>query len=204
MEPGARAELEAAVRDRCAAGDVDEATTRALRLYGREVFGFQCALAKSESDASEAFSIFAEELWRSLGRFAWESTLRTWVYTLARRAVSRDLRRKRRDRLLVGAPIAVSEIAGAVRTETLTYLRTETKSRVRALRDALAEDDRALLVLRVDRGLGWDELARVMHDDDLDADAQKREVARLRKRFQLVKERLRAMAKEQGLGTDSR
>jgi RNA polymerase sigma-70 factor, ECF subfamily len=199
MEPATRGEVEAAVRARCAAGDLDEATTQALRAYGREVFAFLCALAKNEADASDAFSVFAEELWRSMGGFAWECSLRTWAYTLARRAMFRSRKRKQNDPLVLGAPLQVSELADVVRTETLTYLRTETKTRVRALRDSLSEEDRVLLVLRVDRGLAWDDLARVLHDGDLDDEGQKREVARLRKRFQLVKERLKALAKEQGL-----
>jgi len=50
-----------------------------------------------------------------------------------------------------------------------------------------------LLVLRVDKGLAWNDLARVMYAEDgplLDDEGLKREAARLRKRFQHVKERL--------------
>jgi RNA polymerase sigma-70 factor, ECF subfamily len=197
--PGVRVDAEAAVRNLCAARNWDDATTEALRAYGGEVLRFLSALAKGEADASDAFSVFAEDLWRSMATFAWECSLRTWAYTLARRALFRATRRKRGDDLLVRAPLHVSQVANVVRTETLTYLRTETKERIRALRDSLPEEDQILLVLRVDRALAWDELARVLHDGELTSDDQKREVARLRKRFQLVKDKLRALAKEQGL-----
>lgn len=95
-----------------------------------------------------------------------------------------------------------------MRTETLAFLRTEKKSRLQALRDSLPEEDRMLLVLRVDRGLAWNELARILAEgepgelDDgpqLDALALTREAARLRKRFQLVKDRLRELARKEGL-----
>ena len=81
--------------------------------------------------------------------------------------------------------------------------RTETKTRLQALRDALPEEDRMLLVLRMDRQLAWNELARVLAEADgdvpLDDAALAKEAARLRKRFQLVKDRLREQAKKEGL-----
>lgn len=55
-----------------------------------------------------------------------------------------------------------------------------------------------LLVLRVDKDLAWNELARVMHPEEaepLDEEGLKREAARLRKRFQHVKERLLELKK---------
>jgi RNA polymerase sigma-70 factor, ECF subfamily len=58
-------------------------------------------------------------------------------------------------------------------------------------------------VLRIDRGLSWSDLARVLHEGEedaaLDDEALAREAARLRKRFQLVKDKLREMAKKEGL-----
>ena len=82
----------------------------------------------------------------------------------------------------------------AVRTETRSFLRTNARTRLEEVRDELPEADRALLVLRVDRGLEWAELARVFLEGEgsvTDAAGLTREAARLRKRFQLVKERLR-------------
>jgi RNA polymerase sigma-70 factor (ECF subfamily) len=191
--------VEETIRALCADGSADQATTEALRAYGGEVFRLLRVLQKSDDAASDAFSLFAEDLWRSMRTFAWQCSLRTWAYTLARRASSRASRRRRRDAKNLTSTPHLSEIVEAVRTETLTFLRTEKRNRLRALRDSLPEDDRALLVLRVDRGLAWDELARILADGDLDEEGRKREAARLRKRFQLVKDRLKALAKEQGI-----
>jgi RNA polymerase sigma-70 factor (ECF subfamily) len=56
-------------------------------------------------------------------------------------------------------------------------------------------------VLRVDRKLAWNELAEVLHDGEgpLDPSGIKREAARLRKRFQLLKERLVELGRREGL-----
>jgi RNA polymerase sigma-70 factor, ECF subfamily len=198
-----RARLEDDVRALCEKGDMDGAATMALRAYGGEIFGFLLAVHHDEAMASDAFSTFAEGLWRSLAKFEWNATLRTWAYAIARnaaRGARRDARRQDKGGVRVGES-ALEEVAQAVKTETLGFMRTEKRTRLQGLRDALEPEDRALLVLRIDRGLAWNELARVLYerDEPLDEASTVREAARLRKRFQHLKERLREAAKREGL-----
>jgi RNA polymerase sigma-70 factor (ECF subfamily) len=60
-----------------------------------------------------------------------------------------------------------------------------------------------LLVLRIDRQLAWNDLARVLAETGGEAPlsdaAVAKEAARLRKQFQVLKEKLRGMAKKEGL-----
>jgi RNA polymerase sigma-70 factor (ECF subfamily) len=201
-----REKLERDVRARCLESDFGGASTIALRGYGPEILGFLYVVHPAETDASDAFAEFSEVLWRKLPDFGWESTLRTWAYGIARN-VSRALRRnagRRRRHEAADGDAALDNVAEKVRTETLSYLRTKKRSRLQALRDTLPEEDRMLLVLRVDRKLEWSELARVLAeaDDDappLDDAGVVREAARLRKRFQLLKDRLRETARREGL-----
>jgi len=70
----------------------------------------------------------------------------------------------------------------------------------------LPQDEQTLLVLRVDRGFSWRELAMVMLEDaqgvpDADID---REAVRLRQQFKRVKEHLKTMAEEEGVLGESR
>jgi RNA polymerase sigma-70 factor (ECF subfamily) len=58
-----------------------------------------------------------------------------------------------------------------------------------------------LLLLRVDRDLGWNEIAEILGDDSDDDAARTRAAARLRQQFQTLKTRLRDLAIEQGLLT---
>jgi hypothetical protein len=62
-------------------------------------------------------------------------------------------------------------------------------------------DDQTLLILRVNRKLGWKEIALVMLGDSEgpEEEAIEKESVRLRKRYQLAKDKLRQMAVEQGL-----
>ena len=96
---------------------------------------------------------------------------------------------------------APSQRGTAARTLTACG-RTDVKDRWGELRREIAPEDRALLVLRVDRDLAWDEIAEVMRGegpDDASAGAMAREAARLRKRFGVLKDELRVRARAAGL-----
>jgi RNA polymerase sigma-70 factor (ECF subfamily) len=205
VDDGTRALLERDVKALCDRGDQRGAVRAILQGYGHEIFGFLMAIHRDEAEADEVFSRLAENVWTGLPRFAWESSVRTWAYAIARHVSKTHLRtRARREHRLVGASDSFFQsVIDKVRTETITFLRTEKRTRLQALRDALSEEDRTLLILRVDRDLSWKELALIFAEKEgnaaLDDAALARETARLRKRFQLVKAQLREMARREGL-----
>jgi RNA polymerase sigma-70 factor (ECF subfamily) len=109
---------------------------------------------------------------------------------LARNAARRHAKSEKRLRARqVPLPEGLlSEVAAQTRTATNAYLKTDVKHRMQALRRQLPAEDQQLLILRVNRELSWTEIAMVLG-----------EATRLRKRFQLAKERLRALARQDGL-----
>jgi RNA polymerase sigma-70 factor (ECF subfamily) len=190
-------DAEAAMRAACAAGRHDEATTLALRSYGQELLEYLIATARSDTAGSDAFSLFAERLWKKMPQFRWEASARTWSYMLARHALAElqraaPARRAARQQPLSQTP-EVAALVHDVRTRTLTFLRTAARDALAEVRDSLDPEDRELLILRIDRGLAWRDVARITSDgDDLDAAALTRRSAALRKRFEKLKDRLRA------------
>jgi RNA polymerase sigma-70 factor (ECF subfamily) len=205
MDDATRAQLEESLRSLCGEADYAGAVTSLLRGYGPELFGFLMAIHQSEVDAGDSFSDLAEALWRGLPGFAWESSVRTWAYAIARnvsRVRKRDAaRRGRRVANVVGS--SLEGLVHQVRTETISILRGEKRSRLQALRDSLSEADRMLLVLRIDRDLAWNDVARVIGVADGETAASEadlaRDAARLRKRYQAIRDRLRELAKREGL-----
>jgi RNA polymerase sigma-70 factor (ECF subfamily) len=198
-------DVENSVRSACVAGDVTGATTLALRAYGAEILGLLVATHHDRGIADEAFSLFAERFWKTLGDFEWKCSLRTWMYRLARNALI-DLQRQSnaryRKRIIpISEADAIEELAVRIRTETYSALRSEKRSAFEELRAQLPEDDRLLLMLRVQRNLPWAEIARIFtaSEEPEQKAVMDQESARLRKRFQLVKERLRKLAREAGL-----
>ncbi|MEO7331556.1 MAG: sigma-70 family RNA polymerase sigma factor [Minicystis sp.] len=191
---------------RCLAqqGDLAGASTAAIRGLGPELYGFLVGFHRSEQDASEVFSIVTERLWRGLPTFDWACSLRTWAYTIARNASithQEEAARRAREHVPLSQVPELSQLIEQVRSETAAHLKTETKSRVAALRASLTVDERMLLSLRVDRELDWNELVRVLHDggEPLEGEALRREAAKMRKRFQALKEKLGELARREGL-----
>lgn len=193
MNPQSRAQIEQRVRE-LAVGDERRATAAALDLYGPEVFGFLMGILGDEDAAQDVFQHFSVDLWRGLAGFQWRSSLRTWCYRLARSAASRHLRSPaRRIRQLDDRDGEQIE-AHWTRTATAQWRKTEAKNRLWAICDGLETDDRAVLVMRIGRGMSWKEIATVMATEpnsEGDDKALGRRAATLRKRFERIKLKVR-------------
>jgi RNA polymerase sigma-70 factor, ECF subfamily len=178
--------------------------TALLQLFGPELQGFLVAILKDEEAAADVYGQFCEDFWRGLAGFRGECSERAWMYTLARHAAYRWLRSPARVRLVpLSCHPAPAEVPAPERTETAPHLKSAARDVVSAFRARLSPDEQALLTLRVDRGLEWLEIARVLSDEgtDTSASALTRKSAALRKRFERLKQQLRVAA---GLGNAPR
>jgi RNA polymerase sigma-70 factor, ECF subfamily len=196
--------IEARIRAHFDAGDLKSAATLLLKSYGREVLGFLITRLRDREAAAEVFSLFTEDLWKGLGGFRWDSSARVWAYTLARHAAARYIeatQRRRQRQVALSRAGPLSAIEHKIRTATLAAARTEARNRIAQLRESLPVEDQMLIVLRVNRQLDWKEIAMVLASGataNTETDLAK-EAVRLRKRYQLAKDKLRQMALEQGL-----
>jgi RNA polymerase sigma-70 factor (ECF subfamily) len=186
-------ELEERIRERLEAADARGAATEAIRGLGPQVLRYLRSMLRDEDAAADAFSLFAENLWRGIGTFQGRSSFKTWALRLAWNAsldVRGDAWRRHGRRFASGE---ASALADSVRTKSV--VRTERQRQaLEQLRASLSEEDRCLLLLRVDQGLSWEEVAEV-----LAADGAAAQPAALMKRFERLKERLGKMARDQGL-----
>jgi RNA polymerase sigma-70 factor (ECF subfamily) len=193
-------ETEQSVRTPADAGDINAAVTAAIHGYGDEVYSFLVSRLRDDDVAADVFSQACSDLLASMPTFQWRCTLRTWFYRLARSAAARHVLSpaNRRDRRV--ALSDVSEAMDRVRSRTEMHLRSEVKDGLRKIREQLEPEQQQLLLLRIDRGLGWNEIAEIIEDVD-DAAALTRAAARLRQQFQTLKDRLRQLATAEGLLT---
>lgn len=189
--------LEGEVRVLAQAGRFREGAERLIEGYGVEVFGYLVNNLGSHHDASDAFQETCLDVLQGLERFEWRASARTWLYVLARNAAHRS-RRSPNNRPNLGSVEDLEHLTAIVRSVTSPYLRSEVKDAFAHIREALDPDDRTLLTLRVDRDMSWNELAMVLAPDEAETHLP-RVAARLRKRFQLVKEEVRRRAVEAGL-----
>lgn len=170
-----------------------DAATAAIAGYGPQILGFLVSILGHPDHARDVFATFSEELWIGLPRFRRESTLRVWAYRIARHAALKFLRDPywRRGARLDSED--ESQLAAAVRSTTQAHLRPSADDKLARLRATLTPDEHALIILRVDRDLGWQEIADIMSaEHTVDAST-------LRKRFERLTEKLRKLAVEQGL-----
>lgn len=185
--------LEADVRRACDDEAWELAATIAIRGYGPELINYLNALLRDPTQADDVFSTVCEHLWTGVKRFSWHSSFRTWAYAVARNACATHVRGVKRK-----APTtsSIGALVQQVRTQTASFMRTETKDRLAEIRAALEPDDQTLLILRVDRQLAWREIAQVFEDEEATGDALDKRAAMLRKRFARLKDDLRdALAK---------
>jgi RNA polymerase sigma-70 factor (ECF subfamily) len=177
------------------AGRIPDATTRVLGELGPEILGFLSGVL-GDHDGDDVFSQFSEALWHSLASFRSRCTIRTWCYMLARQAIVHHQRSERRH---VAGRVPISELAEVLEAvrKTHTTLVAQRRATLAQLRNELSVEDRTLLILRVDRNLPFEEIAVAFAGcpDSLDDVALRREANRLRKRFQLIKERMVSRAR---------
>ena len=143
----------AAVRERASAGDQAEAARLALEAYGAEIFGF---LISALDDAGVARALYADVRQRvrtEIEGFGWGCSLRLWIYSLARR----ELRERRLRRQKVSEGITVGGAASVMETESRR--EAGVTEAIAAVRRTLSEEDRELLILRIDRALDWSDVA---------------------------------------------
>jgi RNA polymerase sigma-70 factor (ECF subfamily) len=193
--------VEAKVARLLADGRLKDVASLAIESYGSEVLSFLEMMLRDHTDSNDAFAQACEDLWKGLPRFEGRAAMKTWFFTLARHAALRLRRSSHRRPAPLGEISDIAEIAERVRSRTKPYLSTNVKLGFAAIRDSLDDSDRMLLVLRVDRGMSWNDVARVMaNEGDADSDQEiSRAAARLRKRFQSVKETIRERALATGL-----
>ena len=185
--------LEENIRGLLATGRTEDAATAAIKGYGPHMLRYLRSVLGNEDDSREAFSQFAENLWRGLPEFRGTAPFRIWAYRIAWN-VACDLRKQpwqsRRRRLETGEATRIAETVATSTDERLEARRQE----LLALREALSLDDRALAALRIDQGLSWAECAEV-----LSRDGRVVKPNTLTKRFERIKERLGALARKRGL-----
>lgn len=176
-----------------ARGELREAAGVAIRGLGPEVLRYLRSTLRDEADAADAHSIWAERLWHGLASFRFECSLLTWALRLATNTavnVRNAAWRRRVRRFRTGE---ASAIAAETRASSLVRVEREARG-LEALQRLLSVPEQALLALRLDRKLSWQEIADVLSRDGRPVTA-----GTVSKRFERIKDRLRRKAREQGL-----
>jgi RNA polymerase sigma-70 factor (ECF subfamily) len=188
MDKDAQEDLESEIAARLQRRDWSGAVEAAYRGYGPEILGYVASIVKDNDLAYDIGGELCVRMLSAVSKLEPRGSFRSWAYRIARNLALDALREPRRRR---GRPLLSRDLDGLVqevRESTAVWLRTERKDALARVRAELAPDEQTLLILRLDRGLSWDEVAYILSSPE----APLRPAA-ARKRFQVLKEKLRAL-----------
>ena len=174
--------------------DLRGAAGEAVRGYGPEIAAYLRATVRDPADADEVFSRTCEKLWQGLSRFRRASSVRTWLYTIATHA-ARDFQQeggKGRTRRLHTSEY--SGLAAQILSSQPAWARGSAADALSQLRQSMEPEEQALLTLRLHAGLSWKQVAAVLSPPGKPLDE-----AAVRKRFERLKTKLRALAAAAGV-----
>jgi RNA polymerase sigma-70 factor (ECF subfamily) len=192
------AKFDAEVRELVLAGRERQAADRLLSRLSRELRPFLHRLLGDVCLADEALSATCERLWRGLPTFRWECSLRSWSYIIARREANRCRSRHVRAGVQQTTLSKADEVAMRA-TSNSGGVSTTRRDQLEVLRASLSDEDRDLLVLRVERGLSWKEIATAfLEEDKAETETVVREAARLRQRFRAIRLRVASAIGDRG------
>jgi RNA polymerase sigma-70 factor (ECF subfamily) len=176
-----------------ASGDEAGAAELALRNHGPAVLRYLHGLLRDADDADDAFSMFAEQVWKRIGTFRGPGGFEVWLFRVAFREAMRlrsETWRRRNPRLPTSD---ARRIAAEVR-QTASISMERRMDALERLRGSLSLEDQHLLVLRVDHALSFEEIAGTLGDGAAPVNE-----AAIRKRFERARARLAKLAKAEGL-----
>jgi RNA polymerase sigma-70 factor, ECF subfamily len=182
--------LQSRVERLVAKGDTSAAATLVLKEFGPEILRFLSSVLREDDDAADAFSQFAENLWRGLGSFRGHSSLRTWAFRVAWNSafsLRNDAWHRYGRRFETGE---ASRLAEELRTKTVVRVARQHDA-LEKLRQTLSTEDQTLLALRLDREFSWEEIAEI-----LSTSGERVQPLTLMKRFERLKKRLTEMVRK--------
>jgi DNA-directed RNA polymerase specialized sigma24 family protein len=181
--------VERDVRALVLTGDAQGAASAALRAHGAEVFGFLLGVLGGSGQARDAYAAVGLEVRGRMDGFRWRCALRVWMYALA----CAEIRR------VPGAGGERGSVTLPEPSSTQPCRPVGLGQAIAALRDSLSAEDRALLILRVDRCLSLSDIAYTRLGEGAAPGEIAREAARLRERIRIVRETLARAAVERHL-----
>jgi RNA polymerase sigma-70 factor (ECF subfamily) len=160
VHSGPRARIdEAALIGRARAGDLD-AQDVLVRMYLADVYGLAFRMLRDEDLAQDAAQDAMVNAMRALDRFRGDASFRTWVLRIAANSAKSLARRRGRKREV--SLTAVEGLAGDTEDAAAAVELKDEAARIRAQVAKLPEKQRMAVELRVNHGLDYQDVARIL------------------------------------------
>ena len=149
----------------------EEAFAYLLAVYQNPVFNLISHILENETDAADVLQNVFIKVFKGIGQFHGESSLKTWIYRIAVHEASNHRRGWRRrhwrevfsvDDADAGPLVAAAQAEVGPETPHQILEQVERQELVKRALASLARPYRTVVVLREVEGLAYDEIARVV------------------------------------------
>jgi RNA polymerase sigma factor (sigma-70 family) len=158
------ADVEAEMAQAIEQGDLKRALTLIDHTYGAALYGHIRQIVGNDGLADDVFQITLVQAYRDLGTFSGRSSLRTWLYSIARHraldALKAERRRLKRFAPADEAPDAADATPGAEQRMTDAELVAALEECVQKL----APHVRMAVLLRYQESFSYDDMARICRE----------------------------------------
>lgn len=159
----ARARAEAVVLDLFARGERNAAIALLMKVYGDAVYAYCLQIVKNAALAEDVCQCVFLQAHDGLAGFVGDSSLRTWLFSIARyRAVDAFRASRREAARLLPADALVDEPADAAPDPVELLDAAQAKEALLACLDCLPAYDRHLISMRYRDGLSYEEMGAVL------------------------------------------
>jgi len=148
----------------------EEAFNYLIGIYQHPVFNLISHMVDNSADAADVLQEVFVKVFRGIGQFHGESSLKTWIYKIAVHEASNQrrgwLRRRRREPVSLdeemSPAVSCTQTQPEAETPYQVFEQAERQDVVRRALASLAEPYRAVVILREIEGLPYDEISQVL------------------------------------------
>jgi len=169
--------LDTHIRELLERGELAGAVSALLDAHGADVFGFVLGVLDNARRARVAYAGVAKHVSTELEHFQWKCSPKVWLYSLAHRELAGRRTHVEPDETKRVAAGEIRRLLGVIE----------------AVRSGLTEEERELLILRLDRQLDWHTLAIIQLGETATETAIAQEARGLRERIEGLLERLESV-----------
>jgi len=153
--------VDADIRAAIVRGDHRAALTKIDERFGDAVFRFVRNLMGADDLADDVYQTTLIEAYRDLTSFGGRSSLRTWLFAIARHRCLDALKANRRRVARFESTADAPEVADARPTADERMSDSQVRAALEHCLAALAPELRMVLLLRFQEGFGYDDIARI-------------------------------------------
>ena len=155
------ADPDADIRDAISCGDHRAALTRIDERFGDAVYRFVRNLMGADDLADDVYQTTLIEAYRDLASFGGRSSLRTWLFSIARHRALDALKANRRRAARFDSSTETPEVADGRPSADERMSDSQVLAALERCLEDLPPELRMVLLLRFQEGFGYDDIARI-------------------------------------------